>query len=123
VLFPGPPQEVLVCVLLPVLPCPVVSDVVVVVWLFELLPTFVVLVVTHCVVPVSLVKVPPAASHSVCEGDTASAAVGPKVSIETDIDAKMMERSMPGIASSSDCVEVDRVQLRVALAQNKHISD
>jgi hypothetical protein len=80
VLLPGPEHVVVgPLVLLPRFPCPLV--VVVVVWLFELLPTFSVPVVMHVFVPLSLVYVPAHCS----EGETASAAVGPKASREAAV--------------------------------------
>jgi hypothetical protein len=72
-----------VLVLLPVFPCPLVSVDVVVVWLFGLLPTFVVLLVVQVTVPFSLVKVPPEDVHCCSDGEAASATVGPKASRET----------------------------------------
>jgi hypothetical protein len=69
--------------LLPRFPCPVL--VVVVVWqlLLSQFPTGVGPDV-QTLVPLSLVKVPPAASHVVCEGDAASAAVVPKANNDID---------------------------------------
>jgi hypothetical protein len=68
VLFPGPEQVVL----LPVFPCPLV----VVVWLWVLLPTLVV----HEAVPFSLVNVPPDAVHCCSEGEAANPVPDPTVS-------------------------------------------
>jgi hypothetical protein len=65
VLLPGPEQVVL----LPKLPCPLVS----VVWLFVLLPTWVV----HVGVPFVFVKVPPLDVHCCSDGEAASTVVGP----------------------------------------------
>jgi hypothetical protein len=69
--------------LLPRFPCPVL--VVVVVWqlLLSQFPTGAGADV-QTLVPLSLVKVPPAASHVVCEGDAASAAVVPKANNDID---------------------------------------
>jgi hypothetical protein len=69
--------------LLPRFPCPVL--VVVVVWqlLLSQFPTGVGPNV-QTLVPASLVKVPPAASHVDCEGDAASAAVVPKANNDID---------------------------------------
>jgi hypothetical protein len=79
---PGGPEHLLVG-LLPEFPCPV--SVVVVVWQLLLLqfPTGVGPDV-QTLVPLSLVKVPPAASHCCCEGDAASAAVVPKANNDID---------------------------------------
>jgi len=65
---------------------------VVVVWLFGLLPTFVVLEVAHVTVPFSLVKVPPEAVHCSSEGETASAIVGPRAISDTEANRNAQNR-------------------------------
>jgi hypothetical protein len=91
VLLPGPEQVLLVLVLLPVFPWPLVVSVVVVVWLFVLLPTLVVLEVVHMAVPFSLVKVPPEDVHC-CSDEAANATVGPKASRDTVASIKAPNR-------------------------------
>jgi hypothetical protein len=87
VLFPGPVQVLLVVVLLPVFPCPEVVSVVVVVWLFGLLPTFVVVVVVQVSVPFVLSNVPPEARHCDSEGEIACTGVGLNANTERDVAA------------------------------------
>ncbi len=79
---PGGPEHLFVG-LLPRFPCPV--SVVVVVWQLVLLqfPTGVGPDV-QTLVPLSLVKVPPAASHCCCEGDADSAGVVAKATNDID---------------------------------------
>jgi hypothetical protein len=73
VLVPGPEQLLDVSVLLPVFPWPLVVSVVVVVWLFVLLPTLVVLVEVQVATPLTFVNVPPLDVHC-CSEDAAKAA-------------------------------------------------
>ena len=60
-----------VVVLFPVFPCPPVVVLVVVVEEFVLLPTFSVVVTRHVTTPSTRANVPPEASHSASEGETA----------------------------------------------------
>ncbi len=95
-LLPGPVQVLVVVVLLPVFPCPEVELVVVVVELFELLPTFVVVEGNvQVLVPLTLVNVPPAAVHSVAE-ESASAGVG--LNANTDRDVAALSRAIRIVA-------------------------
>jgi hypothetical protein len=96
VLLPGPEQVLVVVVLLPVFPCPEVEDVVVVVELFVLLPTFVVVGgAVQVAVPFVLSKVPPEAAHC-CAEDSARAGVGPNANNERDVAA--LSRAMRIVA-------------------------
>jgi len=88
VLLPGPEQLLVVVPDLGVVfPCAVVVLEVVVVWLFGLLPTFVVLLDVQVSVPFVLSNVPPEAMHCVSEGEAAGAGVRLNANTERDVAA------------------------------------